>query len=374
MRSYSMKTKLLCILHRAPPSHGAAKVGDLIASSKILNETFDCRFITIKSSNTISDIGKVNPKKIYYILELYLKVLFALVVFRPQKIYFTASIRGVALYRDLLISTLWKLYSLFVKTDIYYHYHTKGVDAYISGSILNKTLTCFFLRDINLVLLSPALKNDFDKVASYKTIKYLPNGVEDALEAHSFDQYVNDRYQKISPLNILYLSNMIKSKGYFHLLELAAKTKDQNYHFHFAGSWHTAEDETEFFDYIEQQGLSKKVTFHGFVSGEKKQHLFKIAHLFMFPTRYKNEAFPLSILESFSNGLPVIATDEASIPHIVSEDSGIVIKHASELFDALQRAEKELVNKEAANKCRQHYLREFSIDKFENNLLSIFTA
>ena len=33
-----MKPKLLCILHRSPPAHGAAKVGDFIASSKKLNE------------------------------------------------------------------------------------------------------------------------------------------------------------------------------------------------------------------------------------------------------------------------------------------------------------------------------------------------
>ena len=39
-----MKPKLLCILHRAPPAHGAAKVGDFIASSKKLNKHFDCRF------------------------------------------------------------------------------------------------------------------------------------------------------------------------------------------------------------------------------------------------------------------------------------------------------------------------------------------
>ena len=106
------KTKLLCILHRSPPAHGAAKVGDIIASSKKLNENYDCRFISIKSSDTIGDIGKVNFKKFYLVAELYMKVLWALVVFRPHKIYFTASIRSVALYRDLLVSTLWKVYRL----------------------------------------------------------------------------------------------------------------------------------------------------------------------------------------------------------------------------------------------------------------------
>ena len=92
-----MKPKLLCILHRSPPAHGAAKVGDLIASSKKLNKAFDCRFISIKSSHTIGDIGKINIKKFYYVAELYFKVLWLLLSFRPDKIYFTASIRSIAL-------------------------------------------------------------------------------------------------------------------------------------------------------------------------------------------------------------------------------------------------------------------------------------
>ena len=44
------KQKLLCILHYAPPAHGASKVGDFIKSSQKLKDEFDCRFIKIKSS------------------------------------------------------------------------------------------------------------------------------------------------------------------------------------------------------------------------------------------------------------------------------------------------------------------------------------
>ena len=147
-----MKPKLLCILHRSPPAQGAAKVGDFIASSKKLNENFECRFITIKSSDTIADIGKVNFKKFYLVAELYVKVLWALLEFRPQKIYFTASIKSVALYRDLLVSTLWKAYKLFTAVEVYYHYHTKGVDEFVSTSERNLKLTRFFLNDVNLIL------------------------------------------------------------------------------------------------------------------------------------------------------------------------------------------------------------------------------
>ncbi|MCK5536208.1 MAG: hypothetical protein KAI79_05230, partial [Bacteroidales bacterium] len=152
------KPKLLCILHRAPPAHGAAKVGDFIAESKKLSENFECLFISIKSSETIGDIGKVNFKKFYLVAELYVKVLWALMTFRPQKIYFTASVRSVALYRDLLVSTLWKAYTLFKPVEVYYHYHTKGINTFVSSSERNLKLTRFFVKDVNLVLLSPLLE------------------------------------------------------------------------------------------------------------------------------------------------------------------------------------------------------------------------
>ena len=213
------KPKLLCILHRSPPAHGAAKVGDFIASSKKLSENFECRFITIKSSDTIGDIGKVNFKKFYLVAELYVKVLWALLVFRPQKIYFTASIRGVALYRDLLISTLWKVYKLFKQVEVYYHYHTKGVDEFVSASERNLKLTRFFVKDVNLILLSPMLEKDFEQVQTFKKVFYLPNGVENTLKDVDFNKLIESRYKHGESLNILYLSNMIKSKGYFGVLE-----------------------------------------------------------------------------------------------------------------------------------------------------------
>lgn len=367
-----MKPKLLCILHRSPPAHGAAKVGDFIASSKKLDENFDCRFITIKSSDTIGDIGKVNFKKIYLVVELYFKVLWAVMVFRPEKIYFTASIRSVAFYRDLLISTLWKFYRLFKDTDVYYHYHTKGVDDFVSASKRNLKLTEFFVKDINLVLLSSLLRSDFEQVQTYKQIYYLPNGSENFFKEEEFIEYIDTKYMEKKSIDVLYLSNMIKSKGYFGVLELANLTRNEPVHYHFAGAWQNKEDEKEFFDYIETNGLLEKVTFYGFVNGIEKQSLFKRANFLIFPTRYKAETFGLVITEALSYGVPVIATDEGSIPFILDERSGIVLDEVSSLSEAFEKAKATLLTKETAMYCRQRYLENFSMNQFEDNLLKIF--
>jgi glycosyltransferase involved in cell wall biosynthesis len=366
-----MKTKLLCILHRSPPAHGAAKVGDFIASSKQLNENFDCRFITIKSSYTIGDIGKVNFNKIYLVAALYFKVVWALLIFRPQKIYFTASVRGVAFYRDLVISSLWKMYKVFKHVDVYYHYHTKGIDDFVSASRRNLKLTKFFIKGVNLILLSPVLEKDFTKISTFNKVTFLPNGVENPFSNVDFTQLIDTKYKNVETLHVLYLSNMIKSKGYFSVLELANSTKNRSIHYHFAGGWQSTEDEKEFFDFINDNTLNDSVTFHGFVNGIEKKKLFQRAHFFVFPTRYHNEAFPLSILESLSYGVPVLATDEASIPYILDKRTGIVIRDVNELSEGLNKAEQHLLNREAAMYCRQSYLKRFSLEQFEINLLNV---
>ncbi len=366
------KPKLLCILHRSPPAHGAAKVGDFIAFSKKLNENFDCRFITIKSSDTIGDIGKVNFKKFYLVAELYVKVFWVLLIFRPQKTYFTASIRSVALYRDLLVSTLWKVYSVFKPLEVYYHYHTKGVDAFISVSERNLKLTKFFVKDVNLVLLSPLLEKDFEKVQTYKSVSFLPNGIEDPFGDEDFDGFVKEKFETVDRVEVLYLAHMMKDKGYDEVLELARQSIDQNIHYHFAGSWEKSEDKAYFTDFVKEHALEDNVTYHGFVSGEQKKALFKKAHLLAYPS--KNDAFPLTLLESLSYGVPVIATNEGSIPYILDEQSGIVLHDVNKLPEALKQAKEKLLNKETAKYCRQRYLDNFSLEQFEDNLVELLRS
>ena len=363
------KPKLLFILHRSPPAHGAAKVGDFIASSEKLKSEYDCKFITIKSSDTIGDIGKVSFKKIYLVIELFFKILYTILIFRPHKIYFTASVRGVAFYRDLLLSTTWKIYKKFKSCEVYYHYHTKGVTEFVNND-RNRKLTRYFLKDINLMLLSPLLEKDFKDVQTYKQVLFLPNGVENNYSKNEFDRYISKK--DFNNINILYLSNMIKTKGYFEVLNLANLHKDKNYHFHFAGGWQSEDDEKEFFKYIEDNSLENIVTFHGFINGEEKKELFEKSQILVFPTRYHFESFGLVIVEAFSYGLPVLATDEGSIPYIVDKNSGIVIDNVCDLDTAFEKMIEGYINVDTANYCRKRYLENFSLGEFEENLVKVF--
>lgn len=363
------KSKLLCILHLSPPAHGAAKVGDFIHESQRLKENFECRFIPIRSSESIGEIGKVNLRKFWYVAVLFFRVLWTLIVFRPDKIYFTASIKSVAFYRDLLVSLLWKVYGLFKKCEVYYHYHTKGIDTFVSASPRNLKLTRFFLKGVNLILLSPLLEKDVRKVQAYRSIYFLPNGMEDPLGHEDFSVYISEKYAQVEQMEVLYLAHMMKDKGYDEVLELARQTKDEKIHYHFAGSWQSSEDEVDFEAFVHEHELEDSVTYHGFVSGKKKAALFRKAHLLAYPS--KNDAFPLTLLEALAYGVPVIATPEGSIPYILDEKCGIIFQESTELYETLQQAKTKLMNEETARYCRQRFEAHFTLEQFESNLVKI---
>jgi len=84
----------------------------------------------------------------------------------------------------------------------------------------------------------------------------------------------------------------------------------------------------------------------------------------------KNDAFPLTLLESLSYCVSVIATNEGSIPYILDEQSGIILNDVKKLKEALEQARKQLLNKETAMYCRQRYLDNFSLEQFEDNLVN----
>lgn len=367
----SKQPKILFILHRSPPAHGAANVGDFIANSKFVNTKLNSKFITITSSVTLRDIGKQNIIKYFRFINLFCNVALYLIIFRPSKIYFTASVGGPAFMRDLVLSVLWKCYAYFTDAEIFYHYHTSGIEEFVDVSPKNKKLVEFYIKNVNLILLSPFAAKEFYAVTGFKNIFYLPNGVSNPFQENKLEKYLNEK--DFSGNNILYLSNMIPEKGYLNVLNLAKDYKGSDLHFHFAGNWQSESDKDLFFRFVKDSDLEGMVTHHGFVTGEEKQTLFQRCNLFIFPTKYKKEAFPLSIIEALSYGIPCISTHIGGIPFILNEKCGLILKSDQSLIEGFEFTIKNLITIETARYCHAHYLKNFSLEKFETDLVRILS-
>ncbi|GGZ89246.1 glycosyltransferase family 4 protein [Algibacter mikhailovii] len=364
--------KALFVLHYSPPIHGASMVGDTIVNSNVIGDRFKSRFIKIKSSNNLEEIGLFKLNKIWFIVELFFTVFYQLIIFRPHLIYYTASPNGLAFYRDLIITLPVKFFCFCFKRKLVFHYHAKGIYSFSSKNQLSKVLTNFFLLKAHIILISKQMKIELRGIKGYKSINFLNNGVKDHLDKRSFTD-VNLSRHKSDKIQVLYLSNMMKEKGYDIVLDLAKYAKEtdlKGIKFHFAGGWATIEDQNYFDTFVSKYNLDDLVLYHGLVRGEEKKLLFEQANLFIFPSVYAKEVFPLSILEALSYGLPIIAFNAGAVSEIISEEIGLLTSKEN-LIESFNIIKEKYLNEAVSRKCRSVYLEKYSLEKFEKSLLEL---
>ena len=141
---------------------------------------------------------------------------------------------------------------------------------------------------------------------------------------------------------LLFLSNLIESKGVYVLLDACKVLKERGLSFvcDFVGG-ETKEISAEVFrEAVATRGLEDYVTYHGPQYGEDKHRFFMNADVFVFPTYYYNECFPLVLLEAMQWRLPLVSSDEGGIPDIIQHGvNGFVAerKDVTALANALEQ-------------------------------------
>lgn len=76
--------------------------------------------------------------------------------------------------------------------------------------------------------------------------------------------------------------------------------------------------------------LPKGVFYKGVVENNQVTNVLSLYNIFVFPTQYKYEGFPASIVDAYSAGLPVISSDVAYLSYIVKDDiNGVIISDLS---------------------------------------------
>lgn len=180
-------------------------------------------------------------------------------------------------------------------------------------------------------------------------------------------------------LNILFLSNMMEEKGVWTLLDACRIIKSKGYRFRcrFVGKWSDI-SENAFQQRVCEAGLSEDVTAYGAKYGEEKQAFWKQADVFVFPTYYHNECFPLVLLEAMEQGVACISTREGGIPDIIEEGrTGYLIERqhvdrlAEKLIYLMEHPEKIREMGEAG---REKFRREFTLATFESRMKEILMS
>jgi glycosyltransferase involved in cell wall biosynthesis len=162
------------------------------------------------------------------------------------------------------------------------------------------------------------------------------------------------KHSKDSPIQLLHLSSLIDTKGYPEFLEtLAALSKEAgprieavlcgNIVMSQFGDRFASERsarlwiETKLAEINESRRVA--VRWIEGATGSAKWALFRVAHLFVFPSRYPVEAQPLVVLEAMAHGAVPIVTDIGEMREIVDDSCARIVTqpNVSELVALVNR-------------------------------------
>ena len=362
----SLKPRILFILHLPPPVHGAAMMGKYIHDSEVINERFDCHYINLTTAKSLQDIGKGGVKKLWRFLCLLLRIVKGLLTVKPQLVYVTPNSHGGAFYKDFVVVQLIKLMGY----RVIVHYHNKGV-ATCQDRWLDDKLYRLFFRNLKAILLAEALYGDVEKYVKREDVFVCPNGIPESLKGEPKAERNN-----VIP-QLLFLSNLLVDKGVLVLLDALKILKEKGYSFvcHFVGGETAEIDAARFAEEVKTRGLDKMALYLGKKYDEEKNEEYDNADIFVFPTYYYNECFPLVLLEAMEHAVPCISTREGGVSAIIDDGvNGFIVekRDANALAD---RMEFLLTHPEERTHMgiagRQKFKNEFTLPKFETRMKQI---
>lgn len=226
---------------------------------------------------------------------------------------------SLALVRDIIFLSYLKRKN--IKSVLHIHFGR------IPEMFYNKTMESLFMKKALkiadcVIAIDGNTYKTLSSIVDSSKVFYIPNPVEDS-------QSYNPNPSK----NILFLGNVIKTKGIEELLTAWSDviSSHPDWKLQIVGKY-TAEYKAFLDSAFNQEG----VEFLGFADHSKAMKILEDASALVLPSY--TEGFPNVVIEAMIRHKPVIASDVGAIPEILSGDCGILIKpkDVSSLSSALE--------------------------------------
>lgn len=206
----------------------------------------------------------------------------------------------------------------------------------------------------------------------------IPNTIDEAVQctADAVAARQRERHGR-TDLRLLFLSNMIPSKGYLDVLEAVRLlySRGLSVRADFAGRWTSDEDRAAFEHAVVQGGLQDIITHHGGLTDRAAiQKRYLEADVFLLPSYYPTEAQPLTIIEALNAGTPVVTTRHSGIPDMVVENQNALFvppRRPDAIADAVQRLADYATWRTFSQHARRHFETRFSPDAVRSRWLAL---
>lgn len=304
-------SRVVVISQLPPPIHG----------STVMTKTFlqtldklghDWRLVDRRFSTSVAEVGKFSLRKLASAAWMPFRLLHTMASFKPDVVVLFATNRTLSFIVDWALSEVLRW---FPARRINY-LHTIGFKCLADRGRAFGWLVARLLGSAETtVCLGPTCAKDLTGWVDESRIVFIPNTVVDHPNA------LTERDPDASPL-VLYLSNLIPEKGaetFVDLaIELAPALPDAT--FVVAGATADRTFTDTLLAKVTTAGLSSHVQFAGAITDQRKKwRLLSDASVLVFPSTYKYEAQPLTILEALSVGTPVVAYDVGGIRDVLRD-------------------------------------------------------
>jgi glycosyltransferase involved in cell wall biosynthesis len=357
------KQKMLLLGKLPPPYMGPSIATEILLKSGLKNN-FELIHLDTKINHKISSFGTWSFGKFFRNLSIYFKMISLTRKTKPDIVLVPISQTTTGFLKDSLFILIAKFFDRKVVLQL----RGSNFKTWVSNSsFLNKWYVKYILKKTQgIIVLGNNLRHLFTDYYPDDKIFAVPNG----------GYYSFPEKNKTEELKILYLSNLLASKGIedvFKAVEIISKKGDIKFSVDVIGEWYNEEDKKRCLTIKASNHLPINVHLSKGLD-EKFQYLAN-ADIFVFPPR-EPEGHPWCIVEAMAAGLPIISTDMgAIIESVIDGENGFIVepKHPEQIAEKLELLMKnEALRKKMGMAGRELYLANFTEAKMVEKLTATF--
>ena len=361
-----MTARILVIGQLPPPVHGSNVMTERFLAA-LEQSGYQTEIVEKTFSKSMAEVGRVAYRKALKVPDLYRRVADAISRRKPDCCVYFISV-GL---RSLLVDCL--LLALLRKRKVPYllYFHGKGYPAYESLRYLpvRHLVRAALANARGGLVLGETLKEDVNHCIPDERLLVLPNGIPQ-LDDRQGALVKKDAAQ----VSIVFLSNLIPTKGPMRFLKMARRVREQEPGVRFTMAGRHASDHylAQLKQFIAREGLGECVESPGPVYGADKDLLLRQADIMVFPTNFDKETFGVVNIEAMQWGVPVVSSPVGAIPEIIRDGvNGFIVdpEDISALSErVLQLVRDPVLRRRMGDAGRKLFARHYSLDAYHDNV------